>query len=210
MRSLQRGSVRSDSVRGGSQHKCLSAPAEANAGGAVLAFDATNAFNKLPRATLLQEVRARAPELFATAQAWLGQPTTHLFWNDDDVAVPVRAQQGVDQGCPLSPALFAIGIAGALEEARAQLQTLAPEARLFSYLDDVMVFVPAPFAGNAIDIVIVAFEHHQPPQAQFASSRTSLLYSKHFFSRVAVVNETVIALPVGARFFVTVEERRII
>ena len=64
-------------------------------------------------------------------------------------ALPVRAQGGVDQGCPLCPGLFAIGIADALSRADARLTHLHPSARIFSYLDDVVAVVPANLAALA-------------------------------------------------------------
>ena len=54
----------------------------------------------------------------------------------------VTATAGVDQGCPLSPLLFAIGLAEALQEISDQLVTLDASAELFAYLDDVVVVVP--------------------------------------------------------------------
>jgi hypothetical protein len=57
---------------------------------------------------------------------------------------------GVDQGCPLSPALFAIGIAGPLERINTKLARLSPTSRVFSYLDDVMVVVPSDKAEEAM------------------------------------------------------------
>jgi len=60
----------------------------------------------------------------------------------------------VDQGCPLSPALFAIGIADALERIQAKLLTFAPTGQVFAYLDDVMVVVPGAEGARAMDAVV--------------------------------------------------------
>ena len=61
---------------------------------------------------------------------------------------------GVDQGCPLSPALFAIGLADSLERIHASLQALAPTCRVFSYLDDIYVVVPGGEGEKALDFVV--------------------------------------------------------
>ncbi len=133
-------------------HKCVGTLAEALPGAAALALDASIAFNTLPRQTALDAVARRAPRLLPTANAWLTRPTTHLFWNSHGAAMPVAAKTGVDQGCPLSPALFAIGIADALGQANARLLQLHASARLSSYLD-VVVVVPAHLADQAHDVV---------------------------------------------------------
>eukprot|EP00969_Alexandrium_andersonii_P136125 6022675-Alexandrium_andersonii.AAC.1 len=133
-------------------HKCVSSLAEALPGATVLAFDASNAFNTLPRQAVLDALRQRAPRLLPVANAWLTRETAHVFWDGGGAAHPVRAQAGVDQGCPLSPAFFAIGIAGALAQADVRLRQLHPAARLFSYLDDVLVVAPASCSRAAHDV----------------------------------------------------------
>ena len=134
-------------------HKCISALTEANPQGVVLAFDCSNAYNSLPRQHILSGLRARAPALLRFARCWLGGETTHLFWDGNSDAEPVRATSGVDQGCPLSPAFFAITVAGALGEINGRLQQLSPECRVFSYLDDIMVFAPPEHAVAAAQLV---------------------------------------------------------
>ena len=92
------------------------------------------------------------------AAAWLCLPTCHLFWGDNAEGLPVRATKGVDQRCPLSPALFAIGLAASLERIKAQLVGVSPSCRVFSYLDDVMVVIPAAFAETALNAVVTELE----------------------------------------------------
>ena len=134
-------------------HKSLTALAEATPSAAVLAFDASNAFNTLPRPQVFNAAQARVPELAVVAQAWLGQATTHLWWDGDDDGQPVIAHSGVDQGCPLSPAFFAMGIASALAAVRTRLLELSPSAHVFSCLDNIVVMVPADLSARAAAIV---------------------------------------------------------
>ena len=60
----------------------------------------------------------------------------------------------MDQGCPLSPALFAIGIADCLDSINSRLQELSTDAKLFSYLDDIIVIVPNTKAAEAKALVL--------------------------------------------------------
>jgi len=134
-------------------HKTITALTSARGDYAVLAFDATNAFNTMPRQQIVDAVAARLPAMTEVVRVLLGQPTTHLWWDGGVEGKPVRATKGVDQGCPLSPALFAIGLAGALDHISSRLHELDASARLFSYLDDVMVTVPAHLADQALAVV---------------------------------------------------------
>ena len=108
----------------------------------------------MPRQLIPDAVQARVPALAQVVSAWLCQRTTHLYWNDGGFGAPVSATAGVDQGCPLSPALFAIGLAAPLERIQTRLAELAPTCRVFSYLDDVMVVAPGPEAARAMKVVV--------------------------------------------------------
>jgi len=138
-------------------HKAISALSCASPQDVVLKFDCTNAFNTMPRELILDAVRRRAPGLLPVVSSWLCRPTTHRFWGVDGAqGLPIRATRGVDQGCPLSPALFAIGLADALECIQSRLATLSPTCRVFSYLDDVMVVVPGAAGVAAMQVVVEA------------------------------------------------------
>ena len=139
-------------------HKTVSALSCASPTDVVLKFDCTNAFNTMPRQLILAAVHERAPGLAPVVSAWLRHPTTHLFWGGERHAQPITATRGVDQGCPLSPALFALGLAGPLERIQGTLATLSPRARVFSYLDDVVVVVPGGGAERAFDAVVAELE----------------------------------------------------
>ena len=120
-------------------HKAVSALACACPSNVVLKYDCSNALNTMPRQLVLDSVQVQALALVRTASARLCQPTTHLFWEGGGKGRPIRATMGVDQGRPLSPALFAIGLAGCLERIQQRLAALSPACRVFSYLDDVVV-----------------------------------------------------------------------
>ena len=73
------------------------------------------------------------------------------------MAAAIHAERGVDQGCPFSPALFAILIADALAAVRDELRALDPSVGILSYLDDIYIVVSPEAAGAALAAVDRAF-----------------------------------------------------
>jgi hypothetical protein len=71
---------------------------------ALLQVDITNAFNSIHRQQIIQETRNRCPHLTLWAQASL-QPS-HLFCGENII----KSTEGAQQGAPLSPLFFALGI----------------------------------------------------------------------------------------------------
>ena len=96
----------------------------------------------------------RCPGLLPVARTVCRGSTRH-YWPGaaGDDAAPVDATRGVDQGCPLSPALYAIGTASALETLLARLRALDPQAAVMAYLDDTYVVVAHEHAGRALELV---------------------------------------------------------
>ena len=80
-------------------------------------------------------------------------------WFDDDAGGnAILSTRGVDQGCPLSPALFAVGIAEPLAELAAAVRRQDPHARVISYLDDIYIVVDPQHAAAAFDRARQLFE----------------------------------------------------
>ncbi len=134
-------------------HKCVSALADEDPRRVVVAFDACNAFGSMPRAKVWEGVLSRAPDLATTTAAWLGRTTEHVHWDERGRAVGISTTAGVDRGCPLSPLLFALGLAATLDDIATQLRALDGSARVFAYLDDVVVVVSPEQAAGAYAIV---------------------------------------------------------
>ena len=139
-------------------HKAIAALTCAAPQSVVLKFDCSNAFNTMPRQLILDAVVARAPGLAWIVCKWLVHPTTHLFWGEGRKGLPLVATSGVDQGCPLSPALFAIALAAPLQRVLDQLQILSPTCRVFSYLDDIYAVVPCEVAERAAAAVVAELQ----------------------------------------------------
>jgi len=134
-------------------HKSVHALVDADPSKVVLGFDVSNAFGTMPRQKVLEGVLERLPELGPVVTAWLGGPTVHMHWDRQGKASFIQAASGVDQGCPLSPLFFALGLASALDNLVAALRLLDGSAQVFAYLDDVYVVVSPAHAEAAVDLV---------------------------------------------------------
>ena len=141
-------------------HKATQTWLRADSGHAVVALDTVNAFLSLPRALMLQAASARCPELAATAIQWYSRRARHLWRDDQGRPHWVQAAEGVDPGCGLGAALFAIGTAPMNEELLAQARQLAPTAAVLCILDDVHVLVPTQRVDDAVALAHTAWRAH--------------------------------------------------
>ena len=105
------------------------------AGGVVLALDGRNAFNATSRRAIYRQVAKHAPDLFAYVKRMYG-PDVHasLLYALEGHSEPalILSQQGVQQGDPLGPLLFAL----ALWPLMLDFKTAFPDVSLPGYLDD--------------------------------------------------------------------------
>ena len=116
-------------------HRLLSALAATRENSVICGLDLRDAFTSIYRHTVIAECNQADPRLGAVAEAWLGSDTEHVIIADG-VAEMVPQKVGLDQGCPLSPGLFAVGTAGALRRVRSAMQAVDPQAAAVAFLDD--------------------------------------------------------------------------
>ncbi len=92
--------------------------------------DLSDAFSCISRRAVVEACRARAPKMAPIATSWCTEPSMHVVTDNADAASSRVFMQtdGLDQGCPLSPALFCIAIAPVLDEVRAAMRTVDPDA----------------------------------------------------------------------------------
>ena len=134
-------------IIGGAERMACVVETIAQAGGIVLSLDAANAFNTISWAAVLKAVAAEAPALFPYVCRVYGSSSTpwllHTMPGQAKPAV-VLSEQGVQQGDPFGPVLFAL----ALNPALADFIRVHPHLSLTSYLDD-MTIGALPLASSA-------------------------------------------------------------
>ncbi|CAK0863374.1 unnamed protein product [Prorocentrum cordatum] len=123
-------------------HKTLRAKAEQFPDHADVSLDMAHAFRCVRRRSVFRALRARCPDMEPLARQWYDRPTTHVASGGGNAAKLVQQLHGLDQGCPLSPALFAIAVALALEGLRDFARQRSADSWVYAYLDDVYLVVP--------------------------------------------------------------------
>ena len=116
----------------------LRAATDSDAAATVLSVDGIGAYDHVSRSAMLERLirmpKARAILLFVRLS--YGQPSTYSWWDQNGVKRAVSQAEGGEQGDPLMPLLFSIGIQGALEEVAG---TLEAGEQLCAFLDDIFV-----------------------------------------------------------------------
>jgi len=132
-------------------------------GAAALQLDANSAFVDMLRETMLEELEVCSPTLLTAFAQWIARESTVVFFTADGRVIELHTCTGVDQGCPGSPVLFALGMRRAINRIRARLRewlTSCPDLALqtavlevLSYLDDLTVVLPPAAVETALPVV---------------------------------------------------------
>ncbi len=157
-------------------HKLLTALSETHPEAAFIKLDCKNAYNSTLRSAVHEGVRSRIPALATIAATLCPEETSHYWFGADDCSRRIRAVRGVDQGCPLSAALFAIAIASPLEELQAELRKVDPNAVCISYLDDIYIVIKSDEVDTAIKAVHKLF----PPIGLVLNDKTEVWTPRGF------------------------------
>ena len=110
---------------------------EENPTWSVLKTDVRNAFNSVSRGCLLKEVSNHFPTLTAHVSQMYSNPSPLVYIKNKSVVI-IQSEEGVHQGDPLAPALFAAAIHPVL----LSLQENHPNVTILAYLDDIYVIGP--------------------------------------------------------------------
>jgi hypothetical protein len=115
---------------------------EQRRGKGVLTLDLTNAFNSIRREAIRKVLYEKLPDILPYF-CWAYQGNGRLWYQEDLLAL---SREGVRQGDPLGPALFAVGIQGILEDLNEEF----PQVNIYANLDDITA------TGDPEDLVALA------------------------------------------------------
>ena len=121
-------------VAGGAEAATWAVRTALEAGKVVVQVDFSNAFNAISRAAVLAGVAKRAPGFARYALGLYRGPSEVRFRGEDGQPVVIPSSEGVRQGAPTSPALFAIALQDTLLEVASDI-----DAAIVAYLDDVYI-----------------------------------------------------------------------
>ena len=102
----------------------------------ILSVDGIGAYDHILRSAMLERLATmrEVSAVLSFVRLSYGTPSRNSWWDEAGQRRTVTQAEGGEQGDPLMPYLFSIGIQGALEEVAATLQ---PGEQLCAFLDDI-------------------------------------------------------------------------
>ena len=138
-------------------HKSLSARSEEHPDMAYVSLDMYSAFTRMRRRDVLRCIRRLCPEFEPLFRQWYARSAIHVAAGGASGSRLVSQNEGLDQGCPLSPAFFCMGLASPLTDFRDNLQQLDDRCKVWAYLDDIYFSVPKAMLDQAIRLATRLF-----------------------------------------------------
>ena len=112
----------------------ISLTLESNPNWIVLKSNVKNAFNSISRDQIMEQVSLTFPDLYNHVIQMYGKPSSLVFMQGSSMVI-IPSEEGVHQGDPLSPVLFAIAIHPVLTK----IQKSHSQVCVLAYLDDVFL-----------------------------------------------------------------------
>lgn len=117
---------------------------------AMLQLDLKNAFNLISRRVILRETRRHLPEILPWVRLCYANGDDPILWSDDFM---LKSHSGIQQGDPLGPLLFAMGLQPIIRRLRGKMKAEASALGITSpnnetpfltafYLDDGIIIAP--------------------------------------------------------------------
>ena len=116
----------------------LRAASEIDPSVTITSIDGVGAFDFISRRAMLEGLQ-RLPEaksILPFVHLFYGSRSTYIWHDDNGIAHDILQAEGGEQGDPLMPALFSLGLHVTLSEVSASLRD---DEKVFAYLDDIYI-----------------------------------------------------------------------
>ena len=146
----------------------LRAAVELDPRATVVSLDGRSAYDTISRATILAKLRDTVTSLLPFTRAMYARTSTYLWWDDEGRVHDIAQAEGVEQGDPLAPGLYALGQHDSLVAASASLR---PDEQLAAFLDDLYVVTLPERAAPLLRVVTGEVERGAGVEANLGKTR---------------------------------------
>ena len=119
----------------------------------MLATDCTNAFGSMNREGMLRAIENAIPKWVTIAHRVLNRTTKNIWIDEWGAKWNIVANTGVDQGDPMSAALFGITMTQMLGYVEEKAHAENMEIQIIAYLDDAYVICKRTQATRVMEIM---------------------------------------------------------